>query len=261
MYNLVRMLSCASTVRAAVCLLAFGLLLPGQQRSYSAADVANGKQLFSIHCQPCHGPDGDQVQGVDMRRGQFKRVSTDSEIAQLILNGVPGTGMPPTNLPEPSRMAVVAFIRSLGNSSRGAGPGNASRGREVFEGKGGCVGCHRVAGNGSRKGPDLSDIGRMRNADALEHSILEPNETLLPQERYVRAVTKDGKTITGMRLNEDTHNVMLIDDNEHLVALAKSDLREYTLLKTSPMPSYQGKLGIQEVADLVSYLLTLKGMP
>ena len=195
-----------------------------------------------------------------MRRGQFKRVSSDSEIAQLILNGVPGTGMPPTNLPEPSRIAVVAFIRSLGNTSRSAGPGEASRGRAVFEGKGGCLDCHRVAGQGSRKGPDLSEIGRMRNAETLERSILEPNETLLPQERYVRAVTKDGKTITGMRLNEDTHNVMLIDENEHLVALAKSDLREYTLLKTSPMPSYQGKLSAQEVADVVSYLLTLKGM-
>lgn len=255
------MLSCASTLRAAVCLLAFSLVAISQQRTYSAADVATGKQLFSIHCQPCHGPDGDQVQGVDMRRGQFKRVSSDAEIAQLILNGVPGTGMPPTNLPEPSRMAVAAFIRSLGNTSRGAGPGDASRGREVVEGKGGCLSCHRVASHGSRKGPDLSEIGRLRSAEVLERSILEPSETLLPQERYVRAVTKDGKTITGMRLNEDTHNVMLIDDNERLVALSKSDLREYTLLKTSPMPSYRGKLDAQEVADVVSYLLTLKGMP
>jgi putative heme-binding domain-containing protein len=244
-----------------VCLLAFGLTAAGQPRTYSATDVANGKQLFSIHCQPCHGPDGDQVQGVDMRRGQFKRVSSDTEIAQLILNGVPGTGMPPTNLPEPSRIAIVAFIRSLGNTSRGAGPGDASRGREVFEGKGGCLSCHRVADRGSRKGPDLSEIGRMRSAEVLERSILEPNETLLPQERYVRAVTKDGKTITGMRLNEDTHNIMLIDENERLVALAKSDLRECTLLKTSPMPSYKGKLDSQEIADVVSYLLTLKGMP
>lgn len=261
MYNLLRMFSCFSPVRPVVCLLAFCLAAIAQQRTYSPAEVANGKQLFSIHCQPCHGPDGDQVQGVDMRRGQFKRVSSDAEIAQLILNGVPGTGMPPTNLPEQSRVAIVAFIRSLGTTSRGSGPGDASRGREVFEGKGGCLDCHRVAGHGSRKGPDLSEIGRMRGAEMLERSILDPNETQLPQERYVHAVTKDGKTITGMRLNEDTHNVMLIDENEHLVALAKSDLREYALLKTSPMPSYKGKLDAQEVADVVSYLLTLKGMP
>jgi cytochrome c oxidase cbb3-type subunit III len=245
-----------------VCLLAFGSLLAAQQHTYSAAEIATGKQLFSLHCQPCHGPDGDQVQGVNMRRAQFKRVTTDDEIAKIILSGVPGTGMPPTNLPDASRVAIVAYIRSLHNASAGsAAPGDAARGREIFEGKGGCLDCHRVAGQGTAKGPDLSDIGSTRNAAQLEKSVLDPNSNILPQERYVRAVTKDGKTVTGMRLNEDTHNVLLIDQNARLVALSKDDLKEYTLLKTSPMPSYQGKLSEQEVADVVSYLLSLKGLP
>ncbi len=259
-YNLVRMQSCVLSAWPAVFLMALSPLAFGQPRTYSAADIANGKQLFSIHCQPCHGPDGDLVPGVSMRRAEFKRVSTDDEIARLILNGVPGTGMPPTNLPEPSRAAIVAYIRSLHDASaRTSGQGDAARGRELFEGKGGCLGCHRVGQKGSRKGPNLTDIGSLRNAAALERALLTPGETVLPQERFVRAVTTDGKTISGMRLNEDTHNVLLIDENERLVALAKSDLREYTLLKTSPMPSYQGKLSSEEIADLVTYLLSLKG--
>jgi hypothetical protein len=44
------------------------------------------------------------------------------------------------------------------------------------------------------------------------------------------------------------------------VSLAKADLKEYSVSKTSLMPSYQGKLSAQELSDVVAYLLTLKGM-
>jgi mono/diheme cytochrome c family protein len=37
-------------------------------------------------------------------------------------------------------------------------------------------------------------------------------------------------------------------------------LREYTVVTTSTMPSYKDKLSAQEMADLVAYLLTLKGL-
>ena len=76
----------------------------------------------------------------------------------------------------------------------------------------------------------------------------------------MRAVTKDGKVITGRRLNEDTYTVQLIDSQERLVSLAKADLKEYAVIKTSPMPSYRDKLSAQELADLVAYLLSLKGV-
>ena len=78
-------------------------------------------------------------------------------------------------------------------------------------------------------------------------------------DRPVRIVTKDGKTITGRRLNEDTYTVQLIDAQEHLLSLLKSDVREYTILKTSSMPSYKDRLTAQELSDLVAYLVTLKG--
>ncbi len=260
-YNFAFMKRCTyawAAISAAATLVA---PLVAQQRSYSAADVATGKQLFTVQCQPCHGPNGDLVAGIDMRKGEFKRVSTDEEISRIILNGVPGTGMPPFSLPDASRAALVAYIRSLHDTGARAAAGDAQRGQEIFEGKGECLTCHRVNGKGSRKGPDLSDIGAIRNAAALEHSILDPGDAIPPQQRLVHAVTKNGTAINGLRLNEDTHTVQLIDDNGRLVSLSKSDLREYTLLKTTPMPSYQGKLTPQEVADVVSYLTSLKGLP
>ena len=83
---------------------------------------------------------------------------------------------------------------------------------------------------------------------------------MLPMNRSVRGVTRDGKVVTGRRLNEDTYSVQLIDADEHLVSLAKADLKEYTVIKTSAMPSYRTKLSTAELGDLVAYLLTLDGV-
>ena len=83
---------------------------------------------------------------------------------------------------------------------------------------------------------------------------------MLPANRTVRAVTKDGKVINGRRLNEDTYTVQLIDEQEHLVSLTKADLREFAVLKSTPMPSYKDKLSAQDLADLEAYLLSLKGV-
>ena len=65
--------------------------------------------------------------------------------------------------------------------------------------------------------------------------------------------------INGRRLNEDTYTVQLIDDQEKLVSLIKADLREYTILTASPMPSYRDRLTPDELTDVVAYLLSLKG--
>lgn len=168
--------------------------------------------------------------------------------------------MPPTNLAEPQRRALVAYIRSMHQTgAKEKGSGDAARGLAIFEGNGGCLACHRAGAKGSRLGPDLSGIGSLKTAAYLAQTLTNPNETIAPQNRFVRVVTKQGVTISGRRLNEDTHTIQLIDEKEHLISVSKSDLREYELLKTSPMPSYKDKLTQQEISDLVSYLLSLKG--
>ena len=140
-------------------------------------------------------------------------------------------------------------------------PGNADRGRITFEGKGRCLECHRVAGKGSRLGPNLTDVGRLsRRTEELEKSILEPDAEIQPQNRSYRVMTADGETITGRLLNHDTFSVQLIDAREQLRSFQKSNLREYGFLKSSPMPSYRGKLTSDELKDLIAYLASLKGI-
>ena len=70
----------------------------------------------------------------------------------------------------------------------------------------------------------------------------------------------DGAAVTGRLLNRNTFSVQLLDTKEQIRSFLISNLREHGFLEKSPMPSYKDKLTPQEVADVVSYLGTLKGI-
>jgi len=201
------------------------------------------------------------VPGIDLGHGRFRQAYSENALVKIIQNGIPRTAMPPNNLQDFQAEIVVAYLRSLATTGRTvSGNGDAARGKALFEGKGNCAGCHRVNGNGSRVGPDLSDIAALRRTVEIERSLLEPNEEVLPQNRSYRAVTKQGETITGRLLNVDTFTVQILDSKERLVSLQRSDLRESGFVNNSPMPSYRDKLSSQELADVLAYLGTLKGL-
>jgi len=255
------------------------------QHAFTPEELAEGGRLFQSNCTGCHGSAGDQVQGVALMSGKFRRATTDDEVAAIIRKGVSGTAMQPFNFTEQQAAIIVAYLKSFAaksttNSNANASVlGNAARGKEVFEGKGNCLSCHRVAENGSRVGPDLSLIGLPRLSGArfvgfgapppspptaaaiaaqLERDLLDPDADISPANRTFRAVLKDGSVVTGRLLNLDQFAVQLFDAKERLLTLQRADLREFGTLK-SPMPSYRDKLSPQELTDLVAYLASLKG--
>jgi cytochrome c oxidase cbb3-type subunit III len=227
---------------------------PGQ---YDQQDIARGSLLYNGQCTQCHGRDGDQISGIDLRRGTFRRAVSDDDVARAITTGTPG-GMPPFRLQPDELTGIVAFIRSGFDTTANVRLGDAARGQAVFDGKGECRACHRVQGSGPRLAPDLSEIGATRTPAALERSIRDPSSAMLPINRPVRIVTRDGKVVQGRRLNEDTQTVQLIDEHERLLSLSKKDLRTFEIGMKSTMPSYGGRFSDEEIADVVSYLLTLR---
>jgi putative heme-binding domain-containing protein len=231
-----------------------------QQGKYLPGEIEGGGRLYQANCTGCHGPEGDGVAAVNFSKGQFRRASSDEDLARIIANGIPGTPMPPGNFSPTQAITVVAYLRSMAASS-GTAPGDAARGRTVFEGKGQCLTCHAVGGVGSRLAPSLTEIGSFRRVVEIRTSLIEPDSEIRPENRSVRAVTRDGATITGRLLNQDTFTLQLLDAQERLLLLEKSNLREFSLLKTSPMPSYRDKLSAQELTDLVGYLASLRGRP
>ena len=231
---------------------------PEHVGSYAAADIQNGARIYGTQCAQCHGANGDQVGGVDLRTGKFRNASSDDDLRRIVLNGIPGTSMPGRQLANPDVVAIIAYVRNMRDfNSKMVTLGDPGRGQSVFESS--CLSCHRVNGKGSRVAPDLSEIGLTRSAASLQQALLSPSSVMFPINRPIRAVTKDGRAISGRRLNEDTFTVQLMDDKEQLVSLLKSDLRAYTILTESTMPSFDGKLTPAQLADVVSYLASLKG--
>jgi putative heme-binding domain-containing protein len=230
------------------------------QPGYSPADIQTGKQLYGVNCSNCHGPNGDFVSGVDLGHGTFRRASTDNELVAIMVQGIQGTPMPPANLSDQQAHQIVSYLRSMAAASNSSSVGNAdlAHGKSLFETKG-CLNCHRLKDRGSRVGPDLTNVGARRKPADIERSIVDPNAEILPENRYVQATTRDGATITGRILNEDSFSLQLIDSKERLLSLQKADLSKFEILKKSPMPSYRDKLSSDELSDLTGYLVSLKG--
>lgn len=247
------------------CLLALALGMTGAAsvllaQGNSAAAVADGGRVFQNTCSNCHGPDGNEIPGIDLGRGRFRRPMTDRDLIQIIRTGIPGTPMPATNLSDEQAAHVVAYLRSVAAATpTSSAAGNSARGKAVFDGKGACASCHRVNGLGSRLGPDLSDIGQQRRSVDLERSLVDPDAEVLGTNRFYHATTKDGVTTTGRLLNLDTFTIQMIDSKERLRSFIKADLKGHGFADTSGMPSYKSTLSAQELADVVSYLASLKG--
>ena len=232
---------------------------PLHESQYSDADIAYGASLYAARCVTCHGPQGDSVGGVNLRSGTFRNAVIDRDLERFIRAGSPA-GMPPFALDNAEMAGVIAYLRNMNSFDAATVKlGDAARGKAIFEGKGTCTSCHRIGATGSRVAPNLSDIGASRSAGSLQRSLVDPSSQMMPINRPVRVVTKDGTVVNGRRMNEDTYSLQLIDDRERFHSFVKADLKEFTISKTSPMPSFKQKLSDPELADVVSYLLSLKG--
>ena len=230
--------------------------------TYTAEAIQAGSRVYVTECALCHGANGNGVDGIDLRRGLFRNARSDEDLRRIITDGVGGSRMPAFDDLQAAELdGIVAYIRAgFDPSGVAVRVGDAARGRAIFEGAGRCTQCHRVNGEGGRRfAPDLSDIGVARTPAALQRTILDPSSGLLPINRPVRIVTKDGEAIRGRRLNEDTHTVQIVDAQERLRSFVKAELAEYEVRTTASMPTPE--LSPDQVADLIGYLLTLRGLP
>jgi putative heme-binding domain-containing protein len=131
-------------------------------------------------------------------------------------------------------------------------PGDKRRGKEVFAKR--CAVCHRLEDVGHAVGPDLAALAN-KSAQYLLTSILDPSREV--DSRYIEylAVTKAGRTFTGILVSETATSITLKGQEAKEQVLLRSELEELNSTGKSLMPEGLEKdLSKQDFADLIEYL-------
>lgn len=232
-------------------------------------DLQQGKATFESTCSTCHGLDGGGAMGPNIQGIPFTLGMEAT--TNVIKNGMSG-GMPAFGgqLNATQIQHVVQYLLTLKHQDTFKATGDPQKGKEVYESSG-CADCHMIDGQGGDSAPDLSNVGALRDPGYLHTTLLYPG-TNLPQQHlfletggkldyvFVHLVTKDGRTLDGTRVAEDSFRIVIEDEKGNFHSFDKPDLRE---LKEEPgkslMPSYKGKLSDVQINDVVAYLASLKG--
>jgi putative heme-binding domain-containing protein len=153
---------------------------------------------------------------------------------------------------EAKRQAIEKWKRALTTDRLRSA--NAAAGRTIFNRS--CATCHRLFGEGTDFGPDLTGSDR-RNLSYLLENIVDPNATVPTDARMWIARLKDGRVFTGLPGPANDQSVTLRALGGVKEVIARGDLAGLEQLPQSIMP--EGLLEAMDeksVADLIAYLMS-----
>jgi putative heme-binding domain-containing protein len=232
--------------------------LPETNPYTSPEDLALGKKLYQGRCGHCHGQNGEGGRGAVLTAGSFRHGGSDRELFATIRNGIPNTEMPGAfSVPAVEIWRVVGYVQQL--SRQGAperSTGDPEAGSGVYQ-RSGCVTCHTIRGAGGFLGPDLTDVGAKRALRYLRQSVTDPSADISLDYRSVSVTDRQGRTVSGVHLNEDEYSIHLRDADGNLRSFFKRDLAAIALPRQSLMPSYTS-LSPVDLDNLVAYLASLR---
>jgi alcohol dehydrogenase (cytochrome c) len=220
-------------------------------------EIDVGKRQFAARCASCHGADGAGGEFgpsiLDVRRTS---PAASRSIRDIVMAGVPESGMPPFSLSAEELDPLVAYVEAL-RAPAAAHPaeGDAHAGETYFFGKGNCVTCHMVAGRGGILGPDLSNLGREARLAQIETALREPNTLPVPGYKFVSVRLRSGQTIRGLIKNESNYELQLLNLDGTLRFLSRGEISEETTETKPLMPPM--KATDEERRDLLAYLSRL----
>ena len=237
----------------------------------NGGELSKGKQLFLGMCSRCHGVEGGGGEGPNLNRPVLSRAPDDEALAAVIRDGIPDRGMPRVRrFTDAELHAMVIYIRSLSRAAAMVTAGNPEKGRGAYQ-RLGCSGCHIIDGEGGNLGPELTSIGAHRAPDYLRQAIVDPAAALprgvmpIPGRGFneflpVRVVTRDGREVRGLRVNEDSFTIQLRDASNQLYSFRKGELQNLDKeIGKSLMPDYKSKVSGADLDDLIAYLSGLGG--
>ena len=177
--------------------------------------------------------------------------------------------MPASGLGETDAWKVAAYIHSLrGTAIDAPSEGDAAHGEQIFWGKGNCGQCHMIQGRGGLLGPDLSNLAGRRKLYSIRDAVTKSDHrvatngglhdiNLAPLGSYqsVRIATRDGKSLSGVLLNEDNFSLQVLGSDNDLHMFMRDELQQVVYEKKSLMPTdYDKRLTAEEFQDLMAFL-------
>ena len=138
--------------------------------------------------------------------------------------------------------------------------GDVRRGQEVFYGtKAACSSCHAVGYRGGNVGPDLTNIGRIRDTRSLLESILFPSASFVQNYEPVDILTVDDEIHSGVIKDETPAEIVLSLGVEKTIRVLRQKIIFRKPGAVSIMPTGLDKqLTPQQLADLIVYLKSAK---
>jgi putative heme-binding domain-containing protein len=212
------------------------------------------------YCGRCHGVEGGGGEGPALNAGYLTRAASDTVMAEIITNGIPGTAMPATwILTSAESTAVIRYVRSLSSHDGQLVSGDAGKGASLFQ-ESGCYSCHAINRLGRSVGPDLSTIGSRRGSGFIRQAIAEPgkqktrNQDGFIMYLVVNVTLRNGRTVTGVRYNEDTFTIQLKDTNNNFYSFRKGEVRSIQRnTEASVMP--QVAFSDEQLNNIVAFLV------
>lgn len=134
--------------------------------------------------------------------------------------------------------------------------GNVTQGKAVFTKV--CSVCHQLGEVGHAVGPDLMALAN-RSPSFLLQEILDPNRNL--DSRYIEyvAVTKQGRTLTGLLSSESGNSITLKGKEGRVETLLRSEIEELQATGKSLMPEgLEKEIPPASMNDLLAYLSSLQ---
>ena len=220
------------------------------------AAIEAGHELYLSVCSGCHGAGAEGGRGPNLLTGRNIRRASNQELFDMIKNGIPGSDMPPSPLPDEQVWQISAYVRNLSAPAYlQSAKGDYEAGKTVYYGKGGCTKCHMIRGEGGYLGPDLTNIGLTANMTALREALLEPNKRFTEGFRPVLVTLKSGKAIRGVAKNNSNYSIQVLDNSGKLHLLDKTDVKEANFREETWMPGdYGERLSEKEQDDLLAFL-------
>ena len=134
--------------------------------------------------------------------------------------------------------------------------GNPTNGISLFQTS--CKICHQVKGEGIDLGPKLNEIGTKLPAEGLYKAIINPSSAISFGYETSLVTLKNSTKLTGIISSKTKDAIEIKFPGGAIQKLQISDIKTIKELPESMMPKFYESLSNQEIADIVSYLTSLK---